>query len=445
MTLSRDEAHEYLFQRINFERLAAPPYNPTAFKLEGMRELLRRLGDPQAEFPIVHVAGTKGKGSTSAMIAAALRAAGLRAGLFTSPHLNRVEERLEIDTAPCSEDDFISLVELVRPAADEMDAAATDDGRPAGPTFFELTTAMAFLHFARARVDAAVVEVGMGGRLDSTNVCQPVVSVITNISYDHTRQLGPDLASIAREKAGIVKPGVAVVSGVTEETAARVIEEVCRTRGSQLMQLGREFDFDYRPPRDVQMCDTLASFDFRASIRAGHDLKACDLALLGRHQAANAAVALAALAELRRQGWRIPEKAARAGLAGVQWPAHVETLRRRPTVIVDTAHNLASLAALIETLAESFSARRRVLIFGASKDKDVQGMLRAAIGAFDRVILTKYVNNPRRGARGVGRLGARRYDALHHLRLAGRRLARSLFGHRTGRPDLRHRLVLLGG
>ena len=232
-------ALRFLMDRIDYERTLSMPCSEEAFKLDRMRELLRRLGDPQNRMPIVHVAGTKGKGSTAAMMAAVLSAAGYRTGLFTSPHLDRVEERIVIDGQPCSAEELAALVELVRPAVEALDRETeVEKGTgpicrndpegaahklelspcpPLGPTYFEIITAAALCHFARRRVDAAVLEVGLGGRLDSTNVCTPAVSIITSISFDHVKQLGDTLAAIAAEKAGIIKPGVPVVSGVTAD------------------------------------------------------------------------------------------------------------------------------------------------------------------------------------------------------------------------------------
>src|SRR5260221_1289452 len=193
-------ALEFLLSRIDFERSATVPYNRREFHLERMHDLLARLGDPQKSLQVVHIAGTKGKGSTAAMIAAILSAAGHRTGLYTSPHLDRIEERLAIDGCPCSPEQFVALLERVRPMLEAMDGIGrtnTDgDGVLIGPTYFEITTAMAFLHFAEQAVDIAVVEVGLGGRLDSTNVVRPLVSVITSISFDHMKQLGATLDAI---------------------------------------------------------------------------------------------------------------------------------------------------------------------------------------------------------------------------------------------------------
>ncbi|HWC89368.1 MAG TPA: Mur ligase family protein, partial [Pirellulales bacterium] len=357
-TTSYDAALAFLWQRIDYERALAVSYGERAYKLDRMRELLARLGDPQTRLPIVHVAGTKGKGSTAAMTAAVLTAAGYRTGLYSSPHLQTIEERMAVDGQNCPRADFAGWLERLRPVVESMDAAAARLPGECGPTYFELTTALALLHFAEQRVDAAVLEVGMGGRLDSTNVCLPLISVITSISFDHTKQLGNTLAAIAGEKAGIIKPGVPVVSGVVPDEPRQVIAAVSQAFGSRLVQLGRDFDFFYRPPLDCDRCDQSARFDYRytsgPSSRQWNDI---ELNLLGRHQAANAAVALATLEQLSERGFRIPESAVRGGLKNVRWPARVEVVGRRPTIVIDAAHNLASAIALIETIDESFAAQ----------------------------------------------------------------------------------------
>jgi dihydrofolate synthase/folylpolyglutamate synthase len=268
-------------------------------------------------------------------------------------------------------------------------------GQPAEPTFFEITTAMAFLHFARQQVDAAVLEVGLGGRLDSTNVCRPSVCIITSISFDHTRQLGNTLAAIAGEKAGIIKPGVPVISGVVNEEPREVIRHVAHESGARLFQCGEDFDFD-----DSSGSSTRGEGGERLDYREPAadpvwTLADVQVGLLGRHQAANAAAAIAAVRRLQEQGWPIGETALRQGLAAVRWPARIEVVGRRPTVILDVAHNVASIAALLAVLGERFAGRRRILIFASSKDKDTAGMLRLLLPAFDEVVLTRYIRNPR--------------------------------------------------
>jgi len=395
-----DRALEFLYGRINYERAAADTYGAADFPLERMRDLLTRLGNPQQQVKIVHVAGTKGKGSTSSMIAAVLTAAGYRTGLFTSPHLIDLEERIAVDGQQCSPEELVSLVDRLRGVTAEMDAQAARRPGEVGPTYFELTTAMALMHFVDRGAAAAVLEVGMGGRLDSTNACLPEVAVITSISLDHTRQLGDTLALIAAEKAGIIKPGVPVVSGVLADEPRRVIEQISQERGSPLVQAGRDFRFEYSPPRRVEHSSDLGSVDYdraAATDQSGFKpaLKHVQVAMLGEHQGANAAVALATIDVLREQGWQISERDVRSALATVRTPARVEVIARRPTVIIDAAHNAASIAALVATLDASFTADRRVLIFACSRDKDARAMLKLALPAFDLMILTRFEKNPR--------------------------------------------------
>jgi dihydrofolate synthase/folylpolyglutamate synthase len=390
-----DLALDFLASRIDYERALVMPYSQRDFRLERMRLLLARLGNPQDGLKIVHLAGTKGKGSTAAMIAAVLTAAGYRSGLYSSPHLDRVEERLAIDGAPCSRDELAELVAELQPVVASLDAA--DGGDPSNrPTYFEIVTALAWMHFARRRVQAAVIEVGMGGRLDSTNVCRPLVSVITTISFDHTQQLGNTLAAIAAEKAGIVKPGVPLVSGVITPEPRAVIAESARASGCRLAQLGRDFDFAYRPPRNLERAEAPAEMDFLPATGGPlEEMRGLKLSLIGAHQAANAAVGLAALGELRHRGFEIPERAVREGLARVRWPARIEVLSRRPAVVLDAAHNVASAEALVQALDESFAVRRRLLVFATTRDKNVRGMLEVLLPRFDELILTRYWSNPR--------------------------------------------------
>jgi dihydrofolate synthase/folylpolyglutamate synthase len=384
----------FLLDRINYERCLSMPDAEEAFKLDRMRALLRQLGDPQNRLPVIHVAGTKGKGSTAAMMAAVLSTAGYRTGLFTSPHLDRVEERIVVAGQPCSAEEFAALVEQVRPAVEALDrAAAQSDPPELGPTYFEILTAAAFCHFVRRQVEVAVLEVGLGGRLDSTNVCTPLVSLITSISFDHVKQLGHTLAAIAAEKAGIIKRGVPVISGVTADEAREVVRDIARRNGCRLAELGVDFDVEYHPPQHLEQGPSPAHFDFR--YRAAGCSRDIAVGLLGRHQAANAALVWAAVDELRQRGWTIPETAVRRGLAEVVWPARVEVVARRPTVVLDAAHNAASVAALVEVLAESFAARRRWLIFATTQEKDLRGMLERLPGRFDEVIFTRYLDNPR--------------------------------------------------
>jgi dihydrofolate synthase/folylpolyglutamate synthase len=392
----RDAALRFLYGRVDYERVQSFPYDAEELKLDRMRQLLHRLGSPQRDLPVVHVAGTKGKGSTSAMLAGILTAAGYRTGLFTSPHLERIEERLAIDGRICSPDELVDLLRQVQPVVEAMDREGSGWPCANSPTFFEITTAMALLYFASHKTGAVVLEVGLGGRLDSTNVCRPRVSVITSISLDHMRQLGNTMEAIAWEKAGIIKPGVPLVSGVATAGPREVIRWICRRRHAPLAELGLDFGFEYTPPLHVESAPAMGTLDFHYhSLGRGYDFPGLSLGLLGRHQAANAATALATLDELERSGWTIPEEAVRAGLAGLHWPARVELLGRRPTIIVDAAHNVASVEALLATLGESFAADRRFLLFATTREKDVRGMLQRLLPGFDEIVFTRYLNNPR--------------------------------------------------
>jgi dihydrofolate synthase / folylpolyglutamate synthase len=395
----RDPCRAFLASRINYEKTLSIPYQSRDFRLDRMRELLALLGNPQDRLKIIHVAGTKGKGSTSAMIAAALSAAGYRCGLYTSPHLDRLEERFMIDGQPCSASELAALVEKVRPHVDQLDTTAQNQTpSQTGPTYFEIITAMALLHFADRQTDAAVIEVGLGGRLDSTNVCDPLVSVITSISFDHTDLLGDTLTKIAREKAGIIKPQVPVVSGVLDEEPRHVIATIAHENGSHLIQLGVDFDYQYHPPRrlDNAASQSPGPIDYEnRSLPGMPQFRNVELGPLGRHQAANAAVALAVLDELRGLGWQLPENDVRRGLANLKVPARIEIIARSPTVVLDTAHNIASVQSLLQTLEESFDASRRLLLFATTQGKDARGMLQHLLPHFEAVVLTQYVNNVR--------------------------------------------------
>jgi dihydrofolate synthase/folylpolyglutamate synthase len=381
--MTYQQAIAFWYSRVNYEQRT-----PAAgdFKLDRMRALLRLLGEPHERLHIVHIAGSKGKGSTAAMLASILRQAGYRTGLFTSPHLVRVEERVQVDGQHITAEALTELLDEVR--------VAVAAGR-LEPTFFEIATALGFLHFVWRGVDLAVVEVGLGGRLDSTNVCTPLAAIITSISYDHTQLLGSRLASIAAEKAGIIKPGRPVVSGVTAPEAADVIRQACRERRAPLWELGTDFRYSYEPGQVT--ADALLSARVRidAGDQAPLTIHHAPLALLGEHQAANAAVAVACIERLRSEGWRISDEAVAEGLATVHWPARLELLGRRPLVVLDCAHNVASTVALVETLRASFPPCRRWLVFAGSSDKDLAGMFRVLAPHFEHVYLTVYKSSAR--------------------------------------------------
>jgi dihydrofolate synthase / folylpolyglutamate synthase len=403
-SLSYEQAMDFWFGCINYEQRIPQPGD---LKLDRMRALLARLGNPQERLRIIHVAGSKGKGSTAAMLAAILREAGYRAGLFTSPHLCRIEERIQVDGQLVTPDELTALLSDVQHAVagkmlEHVPATNGFASRsfpysppPLSPTFFEVATAIGFLHFVRRRVDVAVVEVGLGGRFDSTNVCLPEVALITSISFDHTQQLGNRLASIAMEKAGIVKPGRPAVSGATPAEAREVIATICRQRSAPLVQLGVDFRYRYEPGQ-IAVGEVTPHLRPRVEvITKRRAWPVMELNLLGEHQAANAAVAVACVEQLRAAGWQVSDAAVAGGLANVYWPARLEVLSHRPLVVLDCAHNVASAEALAQTLQASFPPAKRFLVFASSNDKDVAGIFRVLGPQFRHVFLTRYGNNPR--------------------------------------------------
>ncbi len=343
-----------LFGRANFE--TRRPRTPEAFRLEPIRRLLEELGNPHRRYAVVHIAGTKGKGSTAAMAEAILRAAGYRTGLYTSPHLHTMRERIRIQGELIPRATVIHLFERLRPRI-EQDPELT---------VFDILTAMGFLAFAEAGVEIAVVEVGLGGRLDSTNVVSPAVCLITALSLDHTEILGPTLAHIAFEKAGILKPGVPAVTAPQAEEAMQVLRQVAVARGTPLASLE---DWRYGP---VEVTPTGQHGEICTPDGTRWFLR---LPLLGRHQWENAALAVAASLRLREQGWTIPNEAIRHGLEQVQWPGRFEILREDPPLVLDGAHNEASAVRLAETVSEVFPGSRWQLVFGVSADKNPAAIL----------------------------------------------------------------------
>ncbi len=340
--------------------------------------ILESMGNPQRKFKAVHVAGTNGKGSTSAFIASMLRAAGLRVGLYTSPHLVSFTERIRINGDQISEKRVVELAKRIRNACDSLNAA---DSTAMSPTFFEVTTAIAFTYFAEEEVDLAVIEVGMGGRLDSTNVMVPLVAIITNIDLEHTEYLGTTLEQIATEKAGIIKPGVPVVTGATQRETAGIIERTAQANASNVSRLYK----DFLPENVVSGSEQF--FDY-CGIKVKY--RALKIHMVGRHQVDNACLALAAVEYLRDAGVTINEYGVRLGLEQARWEGRMERIGKRPDIYLDGAHNPASaqkLAATIRELKPSYG--RMILVVGILCDKDYQGIARQIVPLADRVVVTK--------------------------------------------------------
>jgi dihydrofolate synthase/folylpolyglutamate synthase len=350
------------------------------FGLESIETLLSRLGHPERTFRAVHIAGTNGKGSVTAMVDAALRRAGHRSARYTSPHLIDLAERFVVDGKPVDAAALRSAAGDVRAA---IEALRAEGALSAPPTFFEATTALAFELFRRANVEVAAVEVGLGGRLDSTNVISPVVTAITSIDFDHQKYLGSTLAEIAAEKAGIIKPGVPVVVGDVGPEAWATIEHIADARGAELI----------RARNGVEMAPDAASHNVFALRTAVRDYGVVSLALRGAHQAANAVVAVRLLETLDARGVGVSARAIVDGLAQVSWPGRLDC-RMLPggrELILDAAHNPAGAAALASYLA-SLGGRPPALVFGVMRDKDVRGMLRVLLPAVDRLIVTRATN-----------------------------------------------------
>lgn len=378
----------WLDGRIDFER--SLPGKPAAFGLARMRRLLARLDSPHHAFPVVHFAGTKGKGSSVAMLAAILSAAGHRTGRYMSPHVHALEERIGIDGRPITSRALVWAFDRLIPVVEALDRESVRRGSRC-PTWFEVLTAAAFLHFARSEVDLAVLETGLGGRLDATNVSRPVVSVITSVSLDHMALLGRTVGLIAAEKAGIIKRGCPVISGAAHPSARRVIAAVAARRRAPLVQVGRDFVAEHEPAADPLAGGVVEVVDRRTGTR-----ERFRIAMAGRHQADNAALAVMAARQVDAAGFAVPTRAIARGLARVRLPARIERLGDDPLLVVDAAHNVASMQSLLATLAPTLETRRpRVLVFAASADKQIEEMLAAAVGRFDRVVVTRYLTNPR--------------------------------------------------
>jgi dihydrofolate synthase/folylpolyglutamate synthase len=369
--MNYQEALEYLLKFADYERL---PRSGIVWDLKRIERLLARLDNPQDYARSVHVAGTKGKGSTSAMIASILKSAGYKVGLYTSPHLLSYTERIQVDGKPIAEEDWAKLTELIQPYVE----AENELGDLGELTTFEIFTAMAFLHFRQVKADYQVLEVGLGGRLDATNVVKPQVCVITSVSFDHMDVLGDTLAKIAGEKAGIIKSGAVVVSAPQFPEAMKVIERVCREKDVQLVKVGRDVTWELRNFNNEGQ-------NFRVKgLKQYYDLW---IPLLGEHQVENAANAVAAAELLVEKGAKISLENIADGLVKVNWPGRLQSLRKEPRVVVDGAHNAYSMQRLGEALKVYFKYDKMKLILGFGGDKDIAGMAAEAVKMTDDIIL----------------------------------------------------------
>ena len=351
--------------------------------LDRTRELLGKLNDPQKELKFIHIAGTNGKGSTAAMLSSILEEAGYRVGLYTSPFINRFNERMQVNHQPIPDEELAALTEYVRPHADAMADS---------PTEFELITALAMVWFARQKCDIVVLEVGMGGELDSTNIIDvPEAAVIAAMGMDHVKELGPTMADIARAKAGIIKEGGRVVSYGGTPEADEVIAAVCRARNASL----RQPDFSAIVPGDFGLEGQTFSYKGWRGLR---------IPLVGAYQMNNAAVVLETVEVLRQRGWSVSDEAVRKGLADTRWPARFEVLRRDPVFIVDGGHNPHGIRATAESLSRLFPGRKITFVTGVMADKDVEHILGLIVPLAEQ-FFTVRPDNPR--AMDAGELAAR--------------------------------------
>jgi dihydrofolate synthase/folylpolyglutamate synthase len=348
--------------------------------LENIASLAERLGHPESAYPVVHVAGTNGKGSFCAMLAAILAQAAIPAGLYTSPHLARLEERCQFNLAPISEDDFSRLMARIKLTVDKMMASGALKTRP---TFFEHITALGLEYFRERAAALAILEVGLGGRLDSTNIVMPALSIITRIDFDHEQYLGSTLAAIAAEKAGILKSGVAALIAPQTAAAAQVIAETARRVAAPLTWLALE-QLNYHKPIDGYW-----SFDFTSPARHYRDVR---VGLRGRHQVATAALVILAAEHLAAIGFPITSEQIITGIGAARWPGRLEVMPGAPTILLDGAHNPGGIATLCDFLTEwlaekSFSPR--LLLFSAMRDKDLAAMAQMLFPLFDEVALVE--------------------------------------------------------
>ena len=347
--------------------------------LENVRAVLERLGRPERKFASIHIAGTNGKGSVAAMIASILRDAGHRTGLYTSPHLERMNERIAVNGTAVGDEEFAAAFNAV---SETVEALLAEGTLPHHPSYFECLTAMALWHFARARVEMAVLEVGLGGRLDATNVVRPDLSVITAIDFDHERYLGYSIEKIAGEKAGILKPGVPVLSAARHPVARAVVARQAKTVGAPLVDV----EAVYRA--EEVHSHQLGRYAFEAKGPDGFSMTVA-LSMRGAFQVQNALVAVASVRELSRRDWRISERAVADGIKAAEWPGRMELVRRNPLVFLDGAHNPAGVREVVRFWQDHLPGRKIHLVYGTVRDKAVEELTEALFPLAVRVVVTQ--------------------------------------------------------
>jgi dihydrofolate synthase/folylpolyglutamate synthase len=375
-------AVKYLFEQTDFERMRVVQYDEDTFKLDRMRALLKAIGNPQEKVAMIHVAGTVGKGSTVVMISSVLKGSDYTVGTYTSPHLIDVRERIVVNGEMIPEEVFTELLKEIVKAATKLELT---------PTFFELITAVAFKYFADEAVDIAVIETGLGGRLDSTNVITPLMTLITKIDLDHTNILGETVEEIAREKAGIFKPSVPAISAHQDESTTAVLKECAESTRTEVKVIAQDIEFSSRfgggadGKQHTRIC----------VITEENQYMHLPVPLNGEHQATNCALAIAAIDQLKMLGYTFDEVAIYESLANTTISGRMEVVWERPKILVDGAHNPTALQTLIKSVGAHIPYDSMVCVFGCCQDKDVMGMLeKISLGA-DKIIFTKASGNPR--------------------------------------------------
>lgn len=385
-----NDALDYIYSFIDYSIKRNFRNAAEKFDLDRMRQFMAHLENPHQDYGIIHVAGTKGKGSVSSMCASVLTAQGYRVGLYTSPHMVEFTERIRIDGEMIPKADLVEMVEKIKPVAEIVPDITT----------FELTTALAFLYFSVEKVDYALFEVGLGGRLDATNIVDPIVSVITSISYDHVKILGDTLSEIAGEKGGIIKQDTPVVVAPQKEEARLKLESIAKERNAPVIQVGRDYlyaadshsldgqHFLVWTPEEQPLVDEFIETAGR-NIWSPIRLK---IPLLGFHQVENAATAYAALKTAEKFGVELSQSAYLQGFSEVDWPGRLELLRRHPPIVIDSAHNRYSALRLRQAMDDYFPGLPVLLVFGASEDKDIEGMFQELLPRVRRVITTQSIH-----------------------------------------------------
>ena len=377
------KALDFLTGHTDYERMRVVRYNTTTFNLDRMRTLLKHLGNPHLKLKTAHVAGTKGKGSTCHMLASMLQAGGFKTGLYTSPHLIDMRERIRVNGEMITPHEVVEYTKRIEPALRRMSADR--------PTFFEIFTAMSFAYFADRKVDVAVIETGLGGRLDSTNVLLPEVTGITSISKDHMSVLGNSVTKIAEEKAGIFKKDIPALTCIQEPAVENVLRRVAANTRTTLQVVGSDIEFSYRfecaRPTGPHMRVCLTTENSRFEHLA--------VPLMGEHQAVNCGLALAMLDKLKLRGFAFDDSKALEGLSQMKLPGRLEVVSRDPHVIIDGAHNAASIQALFRGISQHIPYDSMVVIFGCNCDKDIDGMLEQISLGANKVIFTQSRLNPK--------------------------------------------------